>query len=65
MKVHSTTNFAGSDKLIRLYTGFPSYEAFLSALHERNTEERKIMKESNDVREEKIKFSGSVFPDDD
>ena len=25
-------NFAGSDKLIRLYTGFPSYEAFLSFL---------------------------------
>ena len=26
----TATNFAGNDELIRLYTGFPSYEAFLS-----------------------------------
>ena len=28
----TATNFAGNDDLIRVYTGFPSYEAFLSFL---------------------------------
>ena len=28
----TTTNFAGNDDLIRVYTGFPSYEALLSFL---------------------------------
>ena len=28
----TATNFTGNDELIRLYTGFPSYEAFLSFL---------------------------------
>ena len=32
LSLFHSTNFAGNDDLIRVYTGFPSYEAFLSFL---------------------------------